>query len=279
MRISLFSQSLFAFPLPEAAAKTREAGYSAIELACARPHLDQETARSRADGVADEIRRQGLTVSALSLFNCFTDRGKLTAQVRAAATFLALAPRFGADLVKLTPGPPASCDATEDHWRCLDEAVAELVPVARENGVRLAFETHMRQLTDTLASSRRFLRTAPPDCVGLTVDFSNLRFAGECLQEAIPLLAGRLFHTHVKNGHIDADGGWQFTRLDSGLTDYDEVIPLLRQAGYDGYLSVECLGPRAQARPVATAREDLAILTRYLGGGAWPPPEGEDVEP
>ena len=268
MRISLFSQSLFAYPLMEAIGKTREAGYSAIELACAHPHLGLAAACSRADDVADEVRRQGLTVSALSLFNSFTDHSSLAGQVQAAARFVALAPRFGAGVVKLTPGPPASREANEEHWGCLAKAVAELVPVAREHGVRLAFETHMRQLTDTLASSLRFLRTTPADCVGLTVDFSNLRFASESLREAIPLLGDRLFHAHVKNGHVDAAGGWHFTRLDTGLTDYDEVIPLLRRAGYDGHLSVECLGSRAQTYPVATAREDLAILRRYLEGDA-----------
>ena len=39
----------------------------------------------------------------------------------------------------------------------------------------------MRQLTDSLASSARLLALAPADVVGLTVDYSNLAFAGEDL--------------------------------------------------------------------------------------------------
>jgi len=52
--------------------------------------------------------------------------------------------------------------------------------------------------------------------------------------------------------------------LDQGMTDYLEVLPLLRDAGYDGYLTVECLGADAKDRPAQTVSRDLEILERYL---------------
>ena len=98
--------------------------------------------------------------------------------------------------------------------------------------------------------------------VGLTVDFSNLRFAGERLAEVIPAVAARTFHAHVKNGRIRPGGSWHFGPLDEGLTDYAEVLALLRQVGYDGYLSIECLGADARRDPPRTVRRDLDILKR-----------------
>lgn len=267
MRISLFTQSLFVLPLPDAIRTAARVGYSAIELACAAPHLDDATARTRAAEVAEDIRETGLKVAALSLFNGFTNREGSADQIRTAAGFIALAPVFGADVVKLTPGPPASAAAGKEHWQSLTAAIGELIPVAKEAGVRLALETHMRQLTDTLASSLRFLDMVPQEHVGLTVDFSNMSFAGEHMRDAIPLLASRTFHTHVKNGFVDSQGNWHFGALDRGLTDYAEVIALLRSAGYDGFLSVECLGPEARTDPAGTARRDLEILKRYLAQG------------
>lgn len=264
MQPCLFSQSLFPLSLSDAIRATAEAGFSAIELACTAPHLDLHTAGARAGEVAREIRDSGLTVAALSLFNSFTDCGQLPGQTRAAGQFIALAPVFETTIVKLTPGPPASAGATEAHWQCLAAALAELVPLAQAAGVQLAFETHMRQLTDTLASCRRFLDMAPADCVGLTVDFSNLRFAGETLSEALRHLAPRMFHTHVKNGFVEVDGTWRFGALDTGLTDYSALVALLDRSGYEGYLSIECLGPEARTHPVATATRDLAILSNYL---------------
>ncbi|MCL5269416.1 MAG: sugar phosphate isomerase/epimerase [bacterium] len=264
MKVSLFSQSLFALPLAEAIQATADAGFEAIELACASPHLNYETAIGHPEEVATEIRRAGLAVSALSLFNNFTDGAQLQQQVEMAATFIALAPLFQTRIIKLTPGPPDSFHGEEEHWRHLAEAIDKLAINARKAGVKLAFETHMRQLTDTLASSKRLLDMSPEDCVGLTVDFSNLRFAGENMPEVIAQLQGRIVHTHLKNGYIDSGGGWHFQALDTGMTDYAEIIRLLRKSNYDGYLSIECLGPESRTHPGQTARNDLRILNRYL---------------
>lgn len=264
MEISLFSQSLFALGLDEAIATTARIGFPAIELACKAPHLDRETARRDAERVAQSVRDAGLAVSALSLFNSFTDAGSLEREIAEAADYIEVAPLFGARIVKLTPGPPASADATEQHWALLAEALKALAPLARETGVRLAVETHMRQLTDTLASSLRFLELAPPDVAGLTVDFSNLAFAGEDVCGAVRALAPRMVHAHVKNGTLDAEGGWHFHPLDQGLTDYTEVLPLLAELGYGGTLSIECLGDDARRQPAETAGRDLAILRRWL---------------
>lgn len=263
-RVSLFSQSLFALPLFEAIESTAAVGFRGIELACAKPHLDLEMARRQPEKVADHIQQAGLTVSALSLFNNFTDPRCLDEQVESAETFIRLAPMFRTNIIKMTPGPPGSGQATEAHWQCLERALNRLVPVATEVGVRLAFETHMRQLTDTLASSQRFLAMAPSNAVGLTVDFLNLRFAGEEMGDVLSALKDRMYHAHVKNGTIDREGCWHFQALDQGLLDYSQVIPLLRDAGYDGWLSIECLGPEARNRPMRTADRDLRILAGFL---------------
>ena len=120
--------------------------------------------------------------------NCFSCKNNLLSsldphslgdELAAAETFIRLAPMFKTTTVKLSPGPPGSADATPVHWHCLEEALIRLIPLARQVGVRLAFETHMRHLTDTLTSSQRLLALSPADVVGLTVDFSNLAFAGD----------------------------------------------------------------------------------------------------
>jgi len=264
MKVSLFSQSLFALTLMEAIETTARIGFPAMELACAKPHFDMETALQDANGVAEHVRKAGLKVSALSLFNNFTDGARLADQVEQAKVYIRLAPLFNTEVVKMTPGPPGSAEASEEHWRCLGIALEQLVPVAEEAGVRLAFETHMRQLTDTLAGAKRLLEMAKTEVVGLTVDFSNLAFAGEDMREAVPVLAECTYNTHLKNGLVTEDGNWQFNALDDGLTDYLAVLSLLRDVDYTGYFAIECLGPDASERPAETAKRDLVILRQYL---------------
>jgi sugar phosphate isomerase/epimerase len=264
VKVSLFSQSLFALPVDAAIDATAQAGYPAIELACRRPHLDLRAPDQEVERIADRTRKAGLQVAALSLFNDFTAPGTLISQIRAAERGVRLARLFDADVVKLTPGPPASADADENAWSNLQSALDLLAPAARRAGVRLAFETHMRQLTDTLASAERLLGMADGGTVGLAVDFSNLAFAGERMPDVIARLGSRTIHVHVKNGTVGENGAWHFGPLDEGLCDYTEVIPRLRAIGYDGYLSVECLGPDAKSDPVSTASRDLRILEGFI---------------
>ncbi len=263
MRVSLFSQSLFALPLTEAIALSVRAGYSAIEIACVAPHLDVGATSDQAEELATHIRSCAIDTAALSLFNDFTTMRTLQQQISTAANFIRMAPIFNTEIVKLTPGPPASASATDDHWRCLADALSELIPVAEEIGVRLAFETHMWQLTDTLGSTQILLDMAPSASVGVTLDFSNMSFAGENMADVVSSFGNRILHTHVKNGHIEHDGSWSFTPLDVGVTDYLSVLPILHSSGYDGYLSVECLQPEAASDPVGTVRRDLSILRAW----------------
>lgn len=268
MKTSLFTQSLYALPLGEAIQATAAAGFEAIEVACARPHFEPAASEKESERRAAEygkaIRSAGLVVSALSLFTEFTKPETLEAQLERAIGLLRLCPVFGTKLAKVTPGSPASRVAEEAHWDCLAKGLERLSREAERLGIRLAFETHMRQLTDTLAGSLRLTRMADPRFVGLTVDYSNLSFAGERFPTAAEALVSRTFHTHVKNGTIDADGGWHFGPLDQGLTDYATIIPVLEKAGYDGYLSVECLGQDAKEHPRETIARDLSILQRFL---------------
>lgn len=263
MKISLFSQSLYALELFDAIDATAKIGIEAIEIACCRPHFDITMARGNPEAVAERVKKAGLKVSALSLSNNFTAPETLEQQIKDAEVFMRLAPLFDTKLLKLTPGPPGSSEATEQNWNFLSEAVKTLTPVAQTLGLKLAFETHMKQLTDTLASSKRLLEMAD-ETVGLTVDFSNLAFAGEKMAEVFTRLANRIYHTHIKNGYIDSQGGWHFGPLNEGMTDYAEVISLLKKINYTGYLSLECLGTDAKEKPIETVQRDLKILRGYL---------------
>ena len=263
--ISLFSQSLFALPLYDMIAATANAGYLAIELACRAPHFETVLAQKEPERVAEAIRQRELTVSALSLFSSFTDRDTLEKEIEAAERYIRLASLFGTKIVKITPGRPGSAVATEVQWDSLRQALDRLIPVAADTGVKLACETHMRQLTDTLAGTLRMLDMAPSETLGLTIDFSNMMFAGEIMSEVFDALAPRMLNAHVKNGTIGDGNVWHFKRLDTGWTDYGEVVRLIHASGYTGYLTVECLGPDAKEMPVKTVRRDLKILKEFMG--------------
>ncbi len=260
MKISIFSQSLFALPLEEAIPAAGDIGFEAFELACTRPHFTLEMACDEPSIYSDLIEKCGMKCSALSLFTQLTDPATVKDNIESSKTFIRLAPVFDTKIIKVTPGGPGSADATEENWKTCVEATKELVEVAEEVGVKLAYETHMRQLTDTLASSMRFLELVDSKTVGLTVDYSNMAFAGDDVVQCAKEFYKYTFNTHIKNGYIDDDGGWHFQELDKGLTDYRAVLKVLADNNYDGYLTIECLGPDAKEKPKETAARDFNLL-------------------
>lgn len=268
-KISLCSQSLFPIPLEDAVPAAKNAGYSALELACFGPHRSAIIERNTAGKIVRKILDSGLKVSALSLTNDFTHPNTLEKQLEEARGFIGMAGVFQTRVIRVTPGPPGSAEASEGNWRCLEKALKRLVPLALEANVVLAFETHMRQLTDTVAGSNRLLELADEietgdSVVGLTADFSNLAFAGDDPVGAIDAFAGRIFSTHIKNGRIGPGGEWIFNALDDGWTDYRKVLPYLKKSGYRGFLTMESMGKRVKENPAGAVAQDLGILKEYL---------------
>ena len=79
--------------------------------------------------------------------------------------------------------------------------------------MRLAFETHMRQLTDSLAGTRQLLARAASPAIGLTGDFSNLVFAGENLAAALPAVAAEVLWTDDFDDGMAAEWAYRTSAL------------------------------------------------------------------
>ena len=219
------------------------------------------------------VRNAGLEVAALSLFNKFTEPDLLEEEIEDASEYIRFAPDFGTKIVKLTPGRPASADAKKTHWNTLTKAIEALLPGAEKSDVKLAFETHMHQLTDTTKSSKQLLGLVDSDRVGLTVDFTNLVSVGDDPLKAITAFGDKLFHVHVKNATKDGNGALRYGSLGEGITDWPKIIGKLKKAGYEGFLSIECLQAKSQTQPGEIARRDLDTLWRMLSDAGLDPEE------
>jgi inosose dehydratase len=263
MKPSLFSQSLFSLALEPAIQATAAIGYPSIELACVEPHFSSEIAAQRSNEIIELIQQNGLVVSALSLFSSFSDPNTVEEEIRRAYAFFKLAAAFKTNTIKITPGRPGSAEADDTVWACFQQAAFRLVDYAQSLGLRLAVETHLRQLSDRIESTQRILDMDPSETMGVNLDFCNLVFGGDDPVEAINRFRGRIYLTHIKNGS-NQDGTWDFRLLDDGMVDYPPIFNRLREIEYDGYCSVECLGPEAKEKPIETATHDYKILQNLL---------------
>jgi len=179
--------------------------------------------------------------------------------------FIRLCDRFGTRLIKTMPGRPGSAEATDAHWERYRRAMDLIVPEAKTAGVRLAVETHLNHLSDSLATAARCLEGHDPEVLGVNLDFCNVHTCHERALDAIDRFDDRLFLAHVKDSLFTTDSG-EYVPMGQGKMDYPPLIRRLRQVGYDGYLSIECLYPQAkQHDPRGAVAHDLRVLRELLG--------------
>ena len=262
MKISLFSTSLTALGLREAIRLTADVGYDAIEILCAPPHLPLAMAESRTDEVRAWLTEVRLPVSALSLSVEYTSEDAATWQANVDETchFLRLCKKFETNVVKIMPGRPGSAQATMAHWDRYCRAMDVIVPMAESEGVRLALETHLNHLSDSIETAARCLESGGPDVLGVNLDFCNVRTCHEDPVKAIELFGPRIFLTHVKDSLFTTASG-EYVPMGRGKMDYRPILMRLRGVGYAGYLSVECLYRWAKEDdPRGAVARDLAVV-------------------
>lgn len=160
-------------------------------------------------------------------------------------------------------------DGSRPYDRLLEETrrnLAELEPICRQTKVKAALELHLGYIIPSASAARRLLEGFSPEWVGAIYDPGNMVCEGmENWKMGIQILGPYLTHVHVKNAawYFSPEQGWQsaWAPLDEGIVYWGEVIKYLREAGYDGWLSVEDL---REAPPEELLTQDLGFLRGLL---------------
>lgn len=133
-----------------------------------------------------------------------------------------------------------------------------LVAHAEERGVRIAIENcpmvHWPGGTNLAycpAAWEAMFEAIPSPMLGLNLDPSHLHWLGIDVERAVHDYGGRIFHVHAKDTEVvlgelyrrsilSSGVGWQHGRIPGrGEIDWARFVGALREAGYDGVLSVE----------------------------------------
>jgi sugar phosphate isomerase/epimerase len=125
-------------------------------------------------------------------------------------------------------------------------------PLLEEAGarkVRLAFENWFRTNLQHLGHFRALLQTLPFENVGFNFDPSHLYWQRIDYLAAVGEFGKRIFHVHAKDVAIRPErlaqvgvlegGWWRYVIPGFGDIPWGRFILALREAGYDGVLSVE----------------------------------------
>ena len=127
----------------------------------------------------------------------------------------------------------------EDIWQRTVAGLRQAGDLAAEFGITLAIENHSGTLTQTARDAVAMAQQVGRANVGILMDHYWVVAAG--VED--PLQAARLQAPHVRHCHckglVYENGQPRATLLDGGEIDWLEVLKVLQEAGYEGFLSDE----------------------------------------
>ena len=265
-RLALHTWTLDTTPLATALDAARAAGFDAVELRRVDFARCEEAGMTHAQ-VLDLIRRGGMKVGILGveygwLFATGDESRRLFAAFRHSCED---AVALGCDMLMSAPGQTSTPirDAVV-HLRTAGDIAAEF-------GLRLAIEFNSQHATlNCLAAQRELIAGAgKPNC-GLLLDAYHLTRSGANGRSFEDVPGEDIFvfqYSDVPPTPVPADVKRPVDRLPpgKGIVQWGDMLGLLAEKRYTGYLSYEAPNPEQWARsPYDVAREGAAATRRLV---------------
>ena len=205
--------------------------------------IELDTIVQNAPKIREMTDKAGLVTAALAGYHRADD-------LAATEKMLVAAKTLGAPLIRVGVPRYDGKAHYDDLFKAARKNYQETAKLAEKAGVKCCIETHMGIITPSASSARRFLEGLNPKAVGVIYDPGNMVTEGyEETKMGLEILGPYLAHVHAKNGawqkKEDAKPGehpWTSgfaAPLDDGVVDWRKVMAVLKEAGYDGFISFE----------------------------------------
>lgn len=183
--------------------------------------------------------------------------------------------------IALFPNCPVFDDA---QWQVLTEGLNEIGAITKARGRKLCYHHHMGTGVMTAEAVDRLMEQTDPDLVNLLLDTAHMAAAGGDPLAVAQKHARRIKHVHFKNmrAHVVEEvhsKDWSFQQgIEAGiftvpgdpegaLTCFPEIIDILADVDFEGWLVVEAEQDPAKATPLKYAKIASEYLREVLG---WP---------
>lgn len=200
--------------------------------------VDANSTQEQLQAVAKLAADYGLEVPNLA---AYIGEGDIEATERA----MKAAAILGAPSIRINvPGYRADTN----YWQALEagrQYLIEVEQLSKRYGVKGAIETHHGNIACSASAARRLVDGFDPEHIGIIYDPGNMVHEGyESYRMGLEILGPYLAHVHVKNArhHYDENtASWQvqWSSIDEGVANWQQVIDALQAIGYDGWLSME----------------------------------------
>ena len=243
--------------------KAAETGYHGVELALSgaedvdAPSLQKWLDRA---GMSVSCISTGLVYAQKGLYMTHPDPGMRQETVRLFQGLIPLAAAHGGLINIGRARGWAAQGQTLDQARGLFlDCIERILPMAEREGVTLLIEPVNRyeiNFINSLDDAARMLDMIGGSNMGIMADCFHMNIEDDTFEGSFTRNARYVRYVHIADSNRKAPG--------QGHTDFDMILRVLKQIGYNGWLSLEILpgdGPDAAAR--AAAKHMLPLLGRY----------------
>lgn len=204
-------------------------------------------------GMKNKMDSFNLELSALAVSNDFImmEPKELQKQVEYVDQWIRIAAMLGVSVVRVFGGDILGGTDPKRAYELVGKGFQRCIRLAERHEVTLALE------------NRGTFTNNPKIVLKLIDEFGskNLRscldtgnFPSKIRYEAIKMVAPLAVHVHAKTYNFDKEGN-------ETSIDYERVIEILRESGYEGFLSIEYEGAGDETQGV---RKSLKLLKRFL---------------
>jgi sugar phosphate isomerase/epimerase len=193
-------------------------------------------------GTLEKFRRAGLDIVILSTSVKFNspDKSEREKNLQDGIAHTDLAAAMGVDKIRVYGGPiPESVDRETAHgW--VVEGFKKLCDHGGRKGVYVAIETHDDYTSTSVV--KEIVERVDNEYMRVLWDVHHpFRMRGESMQESWNNIGRYVVHTHFKDSYRSDEEklGYKYTFLGEGDVPNLQAIQLLKDGGYDGFLSLE----------------------------------------
>jgi len=195
--------------------------------------------------IRELLEKHGLQASALS---CHSPLARPEISVEYIKQAIRFAAEVGAPVCCTDEGMIPEWMDEDTAFRIMQYTLKSIVPVAERHNIKIGIEPHQKFSvhTDKLI---KIADLVPSPNVGFNVDTGNAYLGGVSdPYEMLEACADRMFHLHAKDIEVkqseDERGKVTGTAVGcacgDGVIDWTRVVQILKNAGFEGVLSVEC---------------------------------------
>jgi len=237
------STSAFKTNLERALTHVRECGFTNADLIAIGgwDHVDAEALISNFNAYSRQIisilDKTGITPVAFNMaLGSLNDRSAEAVRKRLdrLEALLRCMNSLSVKVASFYPGYKVPPHEWENAFRSAAESIREMIHLGSRYGVTLAVELHYDTIFQTLEQSIRLLDEIPSLYIAL--DPSHFAMQNMKMQQLEPLM-DRVAHVHLR----DAGPGAMQKPFGTGTVDFKWLLNRLKQAHYDGHITVEYL--------------------------------------